>query len=72
MLCPSCGSPEHIMVPPGRLCVLTWKATAYAQGRADERAAVVAWLRGRGYVSAAETSRQIDRGEHVDAGKVKP
>ena len=53
--------------------VLRAKVTeAYAQGRADERADVVAWLRGRGYVSAAETLRQIKRGEHVDAAKVKP
>lgn len=37
---------------------------AYDQGRADERAAIVAWLRERGYVAAAETARQIERGEH--------
>ena len=37
---------------------------AYARGRADERADVVAWASAQGYPSAA-----LARGAHVDAAK---
>ena len=45
-----------------------------AQGRADERADVVAWLRKRDreYVVADYCAGDIKRGEHVDAAKGKP
>ena len=70
MLCPSCGSSKHVMIPAGHLCASNWKNEAYAQGRADERAAVVAWLLSIGH--ADDYADRVEYGEHVDAAKGKP
>ena len=45
-----------------------------AQGRADERAAVVAWLRSRTaeYTDADTYADRIESDEHVDAAKEEP
>ena len=52
-------------------CIEPESSLGYAQGRADERADVVAWLRGTSWADAL-IADIIERGEHVDAAKVKP
>lgn len=56
--------PNHAPDEYGECCDLT--KAAYAQGRADERAAIVAWLRkldGFGWIPERLVIR-IERGEH--------
>lgn len=47
-------------------CIECEKSAAYAQGRADERAAIVAWLRvrDREYSVADDCADSIECGEH--------
>lgn len=71
-----------------KMMIKPYVKAAYTQGRADERAAVVAWLRGKahdptwlrahgvqsrqGVDTLEEAAECIERGEHVDAGKGEP
>ena len=50
--------------------VRPYVGAAYAKGRADERAAVVAWLLSIGH--ADDYADRVEYGEHVDAAKGKP
>ena len=47
-----------------KMMIKPYVEAAYARGRADERADVVAWASAQGYPSAA-----LARGAHVDAAK---
>lgn len=68
MACTHCVSKGEEHNP---LCAVGRTERAYARGRTDERAAVVAWLmRDRAPRSVAEDiAAAIERGEHVDAMK---
>lgn len=57
-----------------KMMIKPYVEAAYAKGRADERAAIVAWLLSdvAPRSVAEDIAAAIERGEHVDARREKP
>jgi hypothetical protein len=76
--CPNCGSERHYNVPATEDCRrhIRADADAYARGRADERADVVAWLNAKAKrlrsserYDAERYAEDVEDGLHVDAAQ---